>query len=131
MRTLPPGYIETRPGIFEKFAGEIKPKTPQDMTDEDRLNGLEKRFLAYLRSLPHIGHTHIQAINFKLAWDTRYLPDFFTVSTDGVFSAFEVKGFMREDARVKLHVFARQYPWIHVFLVTQKNGRWQIKQVLN
>ena len=130
MMAVCPGFVETSPGIFEKFAGELKPKTPQAMTDEDRLNGLEKRFLAYLRSLPNIDRIYIQAINFKLAWDTRYLPDFFTVSTDGKFSAWEVKGFMRDDARVKMHVFARMYPWIQVFLVTHKNGKWQIENVL-
>ena len=130
MRQLPPGFVETSPGVFEKFAGELKPKTPKAMTDEDRLNGLEKKFLAYLRSLPNITYYYIQSINFKLAWDKRYLPDFFTVSTDGKFSAWEVKGFMRDDARVKLHVFARQFPWIQVFLVTHKNGKWQIDEVL-
>jgi len=44
--------------------------------------------------------------------------------------AYEVKGFMRDDAAVKLKVAASLYPWIKFHLVTRKKGEWIIQEVL-
>lgn len=96
--------------------------TIKDNSDEARLNKLERAYLAYLRGLnpDWIG---VQNIALKLADDTRYTPDFWCL-LNGKLSAREVKGFMRDDARVKLMVAARQFPWINFILVTGKAGAW-------
>lgn len=54
---------------------------------------------------------HFQALTLKLADDTRYTPDFFVVATDGTVECHEVKGFWRDDAKVKIKVAARQFPF--------------------
>lgn len=48
---------------------------------------------------------------FKLADDTRYTPDFVVQKLDGSLEIEEVKGFWREDARVKVKVFVEQFPF--------------------
>lgn len=65
----------------------------------------------------------IQAIRFKLADNTRYTPDFTGVRL-GQLVAYEVKGFMRDDAAVKLKVVARQFTEWHFVLVTREKGQW-------
>lgn len=95
-------------------------------TDEAKLNKLERAFLAWLRSTspPWIG---IQCITLKLADDCRYTPDFWTLGCS--LHAHEVKGFMRDDARVKLKVAARMYPMIQFTLVERIKGEWKFTDV--
>jgi hypothetical protein len=51
-----------------------------------------------------------ERFTLKLADDTRYTPDFFVLFPDGGARFVETKGFMRDDARVKLRVAATQFP---------------------
>ena len=62
-----------------------------------------------------------EGLTLKLAHDTRYTPDFFVVLADGSCELHEVKGFMRDDANVKLKVAARLFPF-PVFLVRKYLG---------
>jgi hypothetical protein len=97
-------------------------------TDEKKLNKTEKAFLNVLRSrgLQWIG---IQNITLKLADDTRYTPDFFYIH-DGKLNANEVKGFFRDDAKVKIKVAARLFPWIRFTLVFKgKGSAWEYREV--
>lgn len=48
---------------------------------------------------------------FKLADDTRYTPDFVIQKPSGALEVEEVKGFWRDDARIKIKVFAEQFPF--------------------
>ena len=103
--------------------------TPRANTDEAKLNKLEKAFLAYMR---HLGHTlHIQAITLKLADDVRYTPDFsYSSPINGKMVMIEVKGWMRDDARVKLRVAARVFPEFDFVLITKsKSGGWDVEGV--
>ena len=92
----------------------------QPSTDISKLNKTEKRFYDVLRGkYEWVG---VQCITLKLADDTRYTPDFFSIDA-GQLVAFEVKGFWRDDAKVKIKVAARQFPFIR-FVVAEltKNG---------
>lgn len=81
----------------------------------------------------------VQAVTLLLGNGVRYTPDFFLdpvlpeedVEADQAY-AFEVKGFMRDDAAVKLKVAASLHRWIRFFLVSRK-GRaqpWRVQEVL-
>ena len=70
-----------------------------------------------------------EAITFKLARDTRYTPDFFAIFSDDVPTFWEVKGFMRDDARVKLKVVADKWPRFRFILVTRKGGVWHTEEI--
>ena len=72
------------------------------------------------------------AVTLRLGHDCRYTPDYVCASEgpgEWEINAFEVKGFQRDDAMVKLRVAAREYPWIRFHLVTGKPGAWQIQEV--
>lgn len=88
----------------------------------NKLNKLERAYLAYLQGLKP-SWLGVQNVTLVIGHDTRYTPDFIVI-LNGKLSAREVKGFMRDDARVKLMVVARQFPWINFVLVTGKAGEW-------
>lgn len=95
-------------------------------TDEQRLNKTERAYLLRLRSL--YSYVGIQNVTLKLGDDCRYTPDF-SVLDGGRFVFHEVKGFMRDDALVKLKVAARQFP-MFPFVLARKNGSgWNITQI--
>jgi len=93
-----------------------------------KLNKTEADFLV---SLQHSGHKtiHIQAITLLLANGVRYTPDFVCTLAGGDVFAYEVKGFMRDDAAVKIKVAAKEYPWISFCLVVKRKGGWSHQQI--
>lgn len=90
-------------------------------------NKLEQAFGAWLRAKYQA--VHEQSVTLLLANGVRYTPDF--VVYQGGVMAFETKGFMRDDAAVKIKVAASVYPWIKFWLV-KKNGRtaWSMQEIL-
>lgn len=89
----------------------------QVQAEANKLNKLEQAFLLRLRAEnPKI---YIQAITLKLADDCRYTPDFVAIKGNSIM-VYEVKGFMRDDALVKLKVAARMFSWMNFVLVTRK-----------
>jgi hypothetical protein len=60
-----------------------------------------------------------QSMTLVLAKDTRYTPDFNVMAADGVLEMHEVKGFMRDDANVKIKVAAELFPF-RFFLVRKR-----------
>lgn len=102
----------------------------QPTTDEARLNKTERGWLAVLRPDPQTVWVGIQNMTLKLADDTRYTPDFFSLNREGRLFAWEVKGFFRDDAKVKIKVAARAFPWIRFVLVRrEKGGAWKTEDV--
>lgn len=101
-----------------------------------QLNKLELAFLERLKRTYPGFEPMAQAITLKLANGCRYTPDFVVVRFPEIkeewatIDAYEVKGFMRDDANVKLKVAASLYPWIAFHLVQRKKGIWQITPVL-
>lgn len=63
-----------------------------------------------------------EGVKLRLADNTFYTPDFAVISEDGVIEMHEVKGFWRDDARVKIKVAAEQYPF-RFFIVKAKAKR--------
>ncbi|MDF3059341.1 MAG: hypothetical protein K0R17_3556 [Rariglobus sp.] len=97
-------------------------------TDEEKLNKTEAAFLAFLRGEKRWAYIGVQTFTLKLADDTRYTPDFICVGHGGEFVAFETKGFWRDDARVKIKVAARQFPFLQFTAVTRtKGGGWEFE----
>lgn len=99
------------------------PETPRISTDEDRLNKLERAWLAEMRIRFNGMPIGIQDITLKLAFDCRFTADFSIWTTNGL-TLFETKGFFRDDAKVKLQVAARMFPAITFILVQRIKGRW-------
>ena len=112
----------------EKWKGFMKP-----LPEKTRMNKTEAAWAEHLESMRIMGQ--IKAWQFeehkiRLANNTWYTPDFFVVYP-GHFEIHEVKGFWRDDARVKIKIFSEQYWWIKVFSVTKKakkyGGGWEFE----
>lgn len=130
---MSPSFLKLNPHLAGKFGKPPEPAkvagvrtniTVQKSNEEDGLNSFERAYLAHLRMLqyPWIG---VQAFKLRLAYNTHYTPDFVFLNFNGELEAHETKGFMRDDAAVKIKVAARMYPIIRFVLVTRKNKEWQ------
>lgn len=78
------------------------------------MNKLEARYADALTARLLAGEIvayWFERFTFKLADDTRYTPDFMVQLPDGTLEAHETKGFMEEDAKVKIKVFAEAFPF--------------------
>lgn len=96
----------------------------------DGLNKTERAFLGYLKRQDGGALVYPQSITLKLGNGVRYSPDFIETNEFHI-NAYEVKGFMRDDAAVKLKVAASLYPWITFYLATRRNGGgWDIQRML-
>lgn len=73
-----------------------------------------------------------EAVKLRLANRTWYTPDFVVclsiTNRLGYLRIVEVKGFWRDDARVKIKVAAEQFPWARFVVVTRKGDGWKEEQ---
>jgi len=98
---------------------------------KDGMNSLERRYADHLHKRQMAGEVHSFAFerhNLKLADKTYYKPDFEVMLPDGSIEFHEVKGYMQEDANVKIKVAAEQFPQF-VFRLVQwdRLEGWKIK----
>lgn len=71
-----------------------------------------------------------EGIKLRLADNTFYTADFVVMADDDVLELHEVKGFWRDDARIKIKVAAEQYPFrfIAVRVRPKKHGGgWEVE----
>lgn len=88
-----------------------------------RMNGTEAKFALFLQSgEEHVASYKFECVKLRLADKTYYTPDFMVIMEDGSIIFYEVKGFWRDDARVKIKVAAEQYPEFEFVAVQQVNG---------
>jgi hypothetical protein len=93
------------------------------------LNKTERSFFEFLKSMAY-PWIETQAITLKLGHDCRYTPDFAVLSETGSFVLYEVKGFWRDDARVKIKVAARMFPMFRFIAVQRaKGGGWNFEEI--
>ena len=93
------------------------------------MNRTEAQYESFLEGLKMQGAIvdyRFEAVKLRLADKTFYTPDFLVVHDDR-FEFHEVKGFWREDARIKTKVAAATYPWFKFIAVTRKNKQWSFE----
>lgn len=86
-------------------------------------------FLADLQAARRIASFAWSPIKLRLAGRTWYEPDFLVVRNDGRIVLVEVKGFMRDDAAVKIKVAKAQYPFFRFVLVRAQGRGWNARLV--
>lgn len=124
--------MEGKAPVIPKSVSVSSVKMDMTPKTKDVLNKTEKAYLAYLRMMryPWIG---IQCIKLRLGDNCQYIPDFWVVNANGRMEAHEVKGFMRDDARVKIMTAASMYPMFDfkvIYKKTAKNGGgWDIREI--
>lgn len=108
--------------------GKIRPRTrPIPGT----MNKLEQDYAAYLHTLLFAGEIlsyRFEAVKFRLADRTFYTPDFMVVYPDRI-EFHETKGFMEEDANVKLKVVAENFTEFQFVLVKREKKVWTLKEI--
>jgi hypothetical protein len=94
-------------------------------------NGLERDYQLRLEQLGLAGEVlwwAWEAATFRLADRTTYTPDFLVLLSTGELQAHECKGHPEDDYRVKVKVFAEQFP-IAVLEVRRVDGGFQLEPV--
>ena len=95
---------------------------------KDGMNKLERAFWQRAREA-YGDDVYREPFKLQLAGRTWYTVDFL-ISCDGCrYDCYEVKGFMRDDAAVKLKVAAKLYPCLNFNLVTREKRAWLCRQV--
>lgn len=112
-----------------RASGAAAPKN--DGAPKTRMNQWEADYAARLemqRLAGEIDWWAFEPLRLRLAKATGYAPDFIVVS-QGRVSAHEVKGFWRDDARVKVKVAAEMYRWIRFVIVTRSKGDFMFEEL--
>jgi hypothetical protein len=90
-----------------------------------RMNGTECDYAAHLRARQAAGEVlwhAFEPVKLRLAEATFYAPDFLVMIKDGSLECHEVKGFWRDDARVKIKVAASLFPFRFIAAQRAKGG---------
>ena len=96
--------------------------TARAIPRETRMNKLEGRYYLYLmarQSRAEILKFEFEPEKFRLADNTFYTPDFRVVLPNGEIEFHEVKGFWRDDARIKFKVANEQHPMFRWIAITE------------
>lgn len=98
-----------------------------------KMNKTEAEYGALLAQMKMAGEIQwyaFEGMTFKLADNTRYTPDFSVMRADGLIECHEVKGFWRDDARVKIKVAAELFPFRFIAIkkrAKKAGGGWDME----
>ncbi len=126
--------------------GESGPAKIKNISEkpELKMNKTEARYADQLEIMKRSGEIIdyvFEPFKLKLARKTYYTPDFLVVRRTGRisekegiefffhFEIHEVKGFWRDDARVKIKVAARLFPWFSFRAVQYVKGEWKEERI--
>ena len=93
------------------------------------MNQLEGRYADFLERQRLAGDIRLwmfEAVKLILAPSTTYMPDFLVINSECQVEFHEVKGFWRDDARVKIKVANNIFPFIFK-IVREVKKQWLIE----
>jgi hypothetical protein len=96
------------------------------------MNKTEAKYAEFLESCKLTGELvwyAFEGIKLRLADRTFLTPDFFVMRGNGELECHEVKGFMEDDAAVKLKVAAEHFPFRFLLIRKAKGGLWDIREI--
>lgn len=97
------------------------------------MNGSEQRYAQHLDYRIRKGEIvayWFEPLKFRLADKTWYAVDFLVMLADGLLELHELKGFLEDDAAVKMKVQAEAYWVFPVKLIREKpKNVWQVREV--
>lgn len=102
--------------------------------ERNKTEAAYEQYLELRKRAGDVAWHRFEGIKLRLADNTFYTPDFAVMTASGLMELHEVKGYMQEDASVKIKVAAEMYPFR--FLIIRMNpkkngGGWDIKEVGN
>lgn len=95
------------------------------------MNKTESAYAAHLESLRRSGDIlwwKFEGVKLRLAPKTHYTCDFMVLKKDGLICMDEVKGYMTDDAAVKVKVAASMFPF-QFRIVRKKGAFWSYTNV--
>ena len=97
----------------------------------DEMNSWERRYAAWLELRLRAGQIQHYSfeIKIRLAKKCYYTPEFHVIDQNGQHEFHEVKGFWRDDARVKIKVAAEQCRWAQFVVVTCTKNAFKFEDV--
>lgn len=101
-------------------------------TDRPGMNKTEGQYANHLDLLVRSGEVQgwaFEADTFELGHRCTYTPDFRVSFPDGRIEYHEVKGFWRDDARVKIKVAARKNSEFRFVAVKLRGRRWEYEHI--
>lgn len=122
-------------------AAVIAKGPPLKQSHKPKLNQTEREFRHYIAIVQRDSIITDQSLTFRLANGVSYRPDFVTFCTNPfnqllAIDAFEVKDQRRkdshwftDDARVKLKLAAKEYPFIRWFAAWKEGSEWKMQRV--
>ena len=87
------------------------------------------RFLDTLVACQDVLWWKFEAVKLRLADNTFLTVDFAVMRSTGQLEMHEVKGFMQDDANVKLKVAASMYPFKFLLIRKAKGSSWKIDEI--
>lgn len=96
------------------------------------MNRTEAAYAQYLEQLKHAGEIlwyRFEGVKLRLADNTFLTVDFAVLNKDMQLEMREVKGFMLDDANVKIKVAADQYPFAFKVIRRMRGGVWTTQDV--
>lgn len=96
------------------------------------MNKTEAAYAATLeqrRAAGEVAWFKFEGIKLRLADNTFLTVDFAVMLADGTMEMHEVKGFMFDDANVKLKVAASIYPFVFKVIRKAKGGMWTVTEI--
>jgi hypothetical protein len=96
------------------------------------MNKTERAYSQRLETLRLAGEIlawRFEPLKFRLGHACYYTPDFEVVDLDGLLEYHEVKGFWRDDARVKIKTAARLFGDRRFIAVQLVKGSWSVEDI--
>lgn len=91
------------------------------------MNKTEEKYCHLLENMKRSGEIidyKFEPMKFRLAKDTTYCPDFMVVYENYI-EFVEIKGFLRDDARVKFKCAAEMYSIFSWKMIKLNHGTWE------
>lgn len=114
--------------IRQKESGEAIGSAVRSVPHDHSMNKTERNYSKHLAMLKEAGEIKdflFEPFNIRLAKRTFYKPDFLVVTKDNEIEIHEVKGYWRDDAKVKIKVAAERVPWFRFKAVYHESGHWK------
>ena len=111
--------VEAMPMGKSVAKGALKPR---------KMNKTEHEYGCMLEARGDVVWCEFEGVSLRLGDDCRYTPDFTIMLRDGTIEMHETKGFMRDDALVKIKVAAASFPFKFV-LVRKQKGEWSMTEI--
>ena len=103
---------------------------PKPLRPKTGMNGTEQKYAELLEHMKLAGDIldyKFEAVKFRLAKATYYTPDFMVIFPNHI-EFHEVKGFWRDDARVKIKVASGMFPEFGFMAVQLKKKQWEYEE---